>query len=552
MLRVGTNAPYDIDPDQAGRVLSMAAKLPGAVVVASHEPAWFLRGLALLLGPDCIYIVRVKGNRAWFPISGLDAAEWQGEPTPRMAVDLLRSLGCRNVVVQLLNEPDIELPPDQMIDGVWACDVEAHRIAALMQYARWLETAIGQARSWWGGEVRLSVAPISQGNPERHAWWFERLRPWYAQTDGCVIHCYTDGRDFADHDWGSGFERYVELGMPLWIGEANDNGKVADTERPQHFADYVRFLKEKSQHDAWLEAVCLFTLPGGKDDAHKPAWWFLDDAILNACAEAAAEPLPFEDVPQSQPIPEPPVETPPERAGEPTVPLYDPNAPPVLQTSAWSCSAASLAWMYQSLGQNVGEWDAVQKLDGYISPALGLHNGTGAPLARALQRDGFDARNWYGNWADMLAYAGQGPMAIGGAGFYHWVGVRGTDGAGLFLANPAPNWWGIGQYMSYSEYLACGPFWVVRVPAHVGEPEEDPAVIAELQAANEALRAELAMRVQRDEQLITTAGYVHGDVVQAFRTEISTLRSLTTDENILASVGAVEAATNTLSEMTKP
>jgi hypothetical protein len=52
---------------------------------------------------------------------------------------------------------------------------------------------------------------------------------------------------------------------------------------------------------------------------------------------------------------------------------------------------------------------------------------------------------------------------MGGAAFYHWVGVRGRDADTLLLANPGPGWRGIHQTLTRAEFAALGPFAAVWV-----------------------------------------------------------------------------------------
>jgi hypothetical protein len=94
--------------------------------------------------------------------------------------------------------------------------------------------------------------------------------------------------------------------------------------------------------------------------------------------------------------------------------------------------------------------------------------------------------------------------------------------------------------------------------------EEDPTVIADLQQTIEQLRTALSMREQRDEALINMMGYLHGDVVQAFRTAHEGLASAvaaahagaslppTVLDELTGHLDAVEAATNTLETHTQP
>ncbi len=145
---------------------------------------------------------------------------------------------------------------------------------------------------------------------------------------------------------------------------------------------------------------------------------------------------------------------------------FDPETPTVFQTGSWQCSAASTAWLLRSLGDPHSQEDVVALLGpGHISPELGLHFGDGRALVALLERSGLLAANAFVSFEDVLARAGQRPLAMGGAGFYHWVGVRGRDGDTLLLANPGPGWRGIHQTLTRSEFEALGPFaavWVLQ------------------------------------------------------------------------------------------
>lgn len=242
---------------------------------------------------------------------------------------------------------------------------------------------------------------------------------------------------------------------------------------------------------------------------------------------------------------------------------YNSDTGAVLQTGSWQCSAASSAWVLQSMGILWGQDDVVNWLGvgRNISPDLGLFEGSGRMLAELFRSHGLDAG--YGSlaWGDALAMAGRQPFCMSGGRWYHWSGVRQSDGQGLYLANPAPNWCGVGQYMDYDEWRALGPWNAAWVNV---TPQEDPAVIEELQQKIDQLRAELTMRERRDETLITTMGYIHGDVVQAYRTAHDGLKRAVeaaqaaaplpqgVRDELTGHLGAVEAATNTLETHTAP
>lgn len=52
--------------------------------------------------------------------------------------------------------------------------------------------------------------------------------------------------------------------------------------------------------------------------------------------------------------------------------------------------------------------------------------------------------------------AGRQPFCMGGGRWNHWTAVRGRNGDRLLLANPAPNWQGVGQELDHEEWIAWG------------------------------------------------------------------------------------------------
>jgi hypothetical protein len=155
---------------------------------------------------------------------------------------------------------------------------------------------------------------------------------------------------------------------------------------------------------------------------------------------------------------------------------FDPATPTVFQTGSWQCSAASTAWVLQSLGYSHSQDDVVALLGpSQIDADVGLHFGDGRGLVALLQGLGLTARNAFVSFDEMLAMAGTRPVAMGGAAFYHWVAVRGRDAETLALANPGPGWRGIHQTLNRSEFAALGPFAAVWVEDQVLDEASDLA-----------------------------------------------------------------------------
>lgn len=154
-----------------------------------------------------------------------------------------------------------------------------------------------------------------------------------------------------------------------------------------------------------------------------------------------------------------------------TLPIYDPDAPVDLQVLDWTCSIESVQWFLRALGRapDRGDtrndpWLKGQLVPGYVTPELGLLDARGVPLAQWVQREYGDEMGlviWTVvpiTWDDLMRIAGRRPIIMGGHVWYHWSGVRRVVDGGLELANPAPNWKGVGTWMSRQEFDALGPF----------------------------------------------------------------------------------------------
>jgi len=141
--------------------------------------------------------------------------------------------------------------------------------------------------------------------------------------------------------------------------------------------------------------------------------------------------------------------------------------PVELQDYAWDCAAASTAWALQACGHPYTEDEVIAGLGpSRISPALGLLDASGAGLVEWLASIGVTAENDPdASFSELEAAAGFQPMVCGGRGWNHWTGVRmggvayrGVPFGTILLANPAPGWMGITQYLTESASLVLGPF----------------------------------------------------------------------------------------------
>jgi len=157
-----------------------------------------------------------------------------------------------------------------------------------------------------------------------------------------------------------------------------------------------------------------------------------------------------------------------------TLPVYDWQEPAILQNWDWDCAEESIRWCLYAYGRTPDDaWMEDSMIAaGVVNPSVGCTDASGAGLARWVNAEygeyGYLASNQTGVTFDQVkdeADRHVHPLAMGGAAWYHWTGVRGHDAINdrLLLANPAPGWGGCYQTMSRQQFADLGPFNLVRV-----------------------------------------------------------------------------------------
>lgn len=213
-----------------------------------------------------------------------------------------------------------------------------------------------------------------------------------------------------------------------------------------------------------------------------------------------------------------------------TLALYQPDAPVDLQVLDWTCSIESVQWLLRALGRSPDRgntrddpWLKGQLVPGYVTPELGLLDASGKSLSVWLQREYGDDMGlviWAINpvtWDDLKTLVGRRPVILGGRAWNHWSGARRWAGEEIELANPAPNWQGVGTRMSRAEFDAQGPF--SAITAFTREEVEAPPLPVEPQ--DDAARIKELEKKLADE--ISTRGYLTGDVADALQAIVDTL-----------------------------
>jgi hypothetical protein len=150
---------------------------------------------------------------------------------------------------------------------------------------------------------------------------------------------------------------------------------------------------------------------------------------------------------------------------------FDPWASMPSQYYDWTCSACSTEWVERAIGFErssdiYANRQAVVEAIGYtnnINPTYGLMDGSGAQLQRVLKvqtgRDSGQARGL--DFDAVYAIASSTPGLMSGQAWYHWVALRGVQGANLWIANSAPGYKGIYDTLTRQDYARLGGFSVV-------------------------------------------------------------------------------------------
>jgi len=169
-----------------------------------------------------------------------------------------------------------------------------------------------------------------------------------------------------------------------------------------------------------------------------------------------------------------------------TLPAYDWEYPAMLQQSDWDCSQESIRWCLFAYGRTPDNSWMEQSMiaAGVVNPSVGCTDASGAGLAGWVNDEygeyGYVASNQTGVSFDQVAEEAathKHPVAVGGAGWYHWSGVRGYDTLldRLLLANPAPGYRGVYQTMDRGQFASLGGFNLVRVTHPAAEAGSAPS-----------------------------------------------------------------------------
>jgi hypothetical protein len=140
------------------------------------------------------------------------------------------------------------------------------------------------------------------------------------------------------------------------------------------------------------------------------------------------------------------------------------------QAHSWTCSVCSCTWVLQASATAYQDSDiydarhAVGERMGYPSCV----NETYGCMSDQCVIDtfasyGLIARQAYCTFDQAYAIARTNTGTINPQAQYHFMAIRGTSGADIWVANSAPGYMGVGDTLSRSQFNALGPVSVIYV-----------------------------------------------------------------------------------------
>jgi hypothetical protein len=135
------------------------------------------------------------------------------------------------------------------------------------------------------------------------------------------------------------------------------------------------------------------------------------------------------------------------------------------QSFEWTCSICSLTWVLQATAT------APEITRVHVAAAIGyphcVNEAYGLMSAQcavdALAGFGLPATQAWVTFDEAYAIAGEHTGLINPTGLYHFMAIRGRQGADLWVANSAMGYGGVGELLPRSQFNAYGPVQVIYV-----------------------------------------------------------------------------------------
>jgi hypothetical protein len=135
------------------------------------------------------------------------------------------------------------------------------------------------------------------------------------------------------------------------------------------------------------------------------------------------------------------------------------------QVYDWTCAACALDWVLRATGLNPNSTrDQVVAAIGYpehINAQHGLMDADGPALQAVYTTYGQATEQAWLDFDTVYALAQHTTGQLSGEKWYHWVALRGVSGAALWIANSAPGYMGITDWLSRADFERLGGFSVV-------------------------------------------------------------------------------------------
>jgi hypothetical protein len=137
------------------------------------------------------------------------------------------------------------------------------------------------------------------------------------------------------------------------------------------------------------------------------------------------------------------------------------------QQRDWTCSVCATDWLLRATGLDPYS-DRVK-----VGHAMGYPNcvdeWSGLKdtqcIVRVLESFGVKAQQEWVSWDRALELAGSTAYILNSTSWYHFVGGRGLDGPGLWVANSSPGYQGINEHVDESDWYRL-PGWQMVYLVH--------------------------------------------------------------------------------------
>jgi hypothetical protein len=139
------------------------------------------------------------------------------------------------------------------------------------------------------------------------------------------------------------------------------------------------------------------------------------------------------------------------------------------QAYNWTCSICATTWVLNATGTSDDGRQTVGEAIGYpscVNEAYGCMSSQ--CLIDALYMYGLIAKEKWVDFNEAFSIAREHTGLLDSIGMYHYMAIRGVDETGnLWVANSAPGYMGVWDYISRDQFNAYGPWKVIYIESSV-------------------------------------------------------------------------------------